>query len=548
MHTALTTSGTKELVQEVVDRVKEAVVGTMGPNGKLAFISVGTSAKVTKDGVSVAKAIRFEDPRQELVNRVITEPAIKTDTECGDGTTTTILLTAELYKLFCKHPGFKDQRFIEELVGEIIQRLKEKAITVTLDDERLYKLALTSSNSDAELSRIVTDIYRQSGERHPEIELKEGQLPTDQVVRSNGLPIKMYFSNPLFSKFKNGGETDFTNFFPIIIDANLGRGVGDLTTQIAELGAKYLATCKGQPVTILVIARNIEQDINTTMTRINEQTKQIKYVGIASNVGGSIGTSLMQDIATMFGAPLFQGIEEALIQEVPMCTATLSVNGSRSILKNISPETALALKERADDIATELGGYELGDRFSVRAKYNETRIRNLRGELVTVFVGGETYSDVKERIDRFEDVVKAVKSALVNGVLPGVGTSIAMAGAAILSAKLAELGFKETLDDKKTEIITELAAICFAQYNYLMGQTREEANPRNMVWNPVLVPVMNCVDLTTGNEGTCEELGVYDTAFAIITALKGGLQTAKILANANSLIISDKLASVMLKQ
>lgn len=546
MQTALTTNGTQELVKGVIDEVVAAVVGTMGPNGKLAFISVGTSVRVTKDGVSVAKSIRFDDPRQELINRVIVEPAIKTDTECGDGTTTTILLMARLYDLFCNFPGFRDQRFIENVVNRIIAKLKEAAITVDLQDERLFKLALTSSNSDVELSKIVTEIYAQSGGRHPEIELKEGQLATDRVVRSDGLPIKMHFSSPLFSKYKNGSDTDFTNFYPIIVDSNLGRGVNPIET-ISKLGAKYALL--DTPAIILIVGRTVEQDLNSMLARINEQTDSVRFIGISTDVGGSVGTSLMQDIATIFDVPLFQDIEDALDHQLNPVTSVLTVNGTRAILKNIPAETAVAIQKRADEIQSELGGYELGDRFSVRAKFNETRIRNLRGELVTVFVGGETYSDVKERIDRFEDVVKAVKSALVNGVLPGIGSALARAGSHVLNEVHAELAINPIQGTDVERILRELGDICHASYNHLMKQTDVLGQYVRVSWVPLAeVKPLPCINLATGEMGTSEDLGVYDTAFAIVTALRGGLQTAKILANANSLILSDKLTAVMIKQ
>lgn len=546
MHTALTTDGTQELVKDVVGKVVDAVVGTMGPNGKLVFISNGTAVKVTKDGVSVAKSIRFDDPRQELINRVIVEPAIKTDTECGDGTTTTILLMARLYDLFSTCPGFREQRYIEDVVNRIILKLREAAITVTLQDERLFKLALTSSNSDEQLSKIVTDIYAQSGARHPEIELKEGQLPTDKVVRSAGLPIKMHFSNPLFSKMRNGSDTDFTNFYPIIVDGNLGRG-GNPIEAISKLGGKY-ASLTEEPTVILIIGRTIEQDLNTMMHSINEQTKRVRLVGISTDVGGSVGTCLMQDIAAIFDVPLFMNIEDAVDSNLEPVTSLLTVNGTRSILKNIPEKTQQAILARADEIQSELGGYELGDRFSVRAKFNETRIRNLRGELVTVFVGGETYSDVKERIDRFEDVVKAVKSALVNGVLPGIGSALAIAGSQVLNEELVSTNFANSGIDKD-RILRALGDICHASYNHLMKQVDLDGDYEKATWVPGLeVKPLPCVNLATGEMGTSEDLGVYDTAFAIVTALRGGLQTAKILANANSLILSDKLSAVMLKQ
>jgi hypothetical protein len=59
--------------------------------------------------------------------------------------------------------------------------------------------------------------------------------------------------------------------------------------------------------------------------------------------------------------------------------------------------------------------------------------------------------------------------------------------------------------------------------------------------NPAPFTVMNMRDNTTG---TPRDLGIYDTAYASITALRGGMQTAKILASLDSILIGDKLAAV----
>lgn len=565
---------TQELVADVVAKVKAAVVATMGPNGKLAFIANGTAVKVTKDGVTVAKSIRFDDPRQELINRVITEAAIKTDHECGDGTTTTILLTSVLYDLLIRHTSFREQKYIEECVLGIIDELKTMSIMVKVDDSRLYKLALTSSNNDEELSKIVTDIYKESGDRYPEIELKEGQTATDKVVRTKGLPINMHFSNPGFSKNGNGSDTDFEDFIPLIVDTTVGRGV-DLTDTLISLDKRYTGKV------VVIVARSVEHETCQMLARLNNNTRLRKeqagddtalfaqagahFIAINTNAGGSVGTLLMQDIAAMFDAPIFTTLEDTLAVQIRPVASTLTVNGTRSVLSNIPDDIRALLTKRADAITTELSGYEMGDRFSVRAKFNETRIRNLRGELVTVFVGGETYSDVKERIDRFEDVVKAVKSALVNGILPGVGSALVTAtrvalkkmilalpeGKVFTSSEHAEdrlSGFIKSLltpssETLERDIILGLAAIAYAPYNHLMSQADEEFTPSQIHWfGDDAVPL--CTNLATGEFGTSEELGVYDTAYATITALRGGLQTAKILANASSILLGDKLFAV----
>lgn len=565
---------TQDYVEDVMTQVSKAVVATMGPNGKLSLIMNGNAVKVTKDGVTVAKAIKFEDPAHELINRVITEAAIKTDHECGDGTTTTVMLTGELYSLFSRYPGFRDQRFIETCVQAIIDELKIMAIQIKTDDERLYKLALTSSNSDHELSKIVTDIYKDAGERYPEIELKEGQASDDKVVRSQGLPLNMSFSNPGFSQHGNGADTSLVNFVVFVVDAALGRGGDNMIDTLVALHEQYLHLSH-----ILIVARSVEHEMCSAMLNINNSVRAAQqmgkianrfaggpqFVAVNTNAGGSVGSLVMADIATVFGVPVFTDLKDAIGANLVSSSPNVNISNTRSVVTHLLDEDRERLNRRVTDIEAELNGYEMGDRFSVRAKFNETRIRNLRGELVTVFVGGETYSEVKERLDRFEDVVKAVKSALVNGVLPGVGSSLIIAGRRALLKVIAQdpdarsqnpqdkifdqvFGsvFGPTLT-KESEIIKELGTLIFTPYTHLMEQVdHKQDNSKEIFWGgEEIIPV--CVNLATGDVGTSEELGVYDTAYATITALKGGLQTAKILANASSVLLGGKLNAVLVK-
>jgi chaperonin GroEL len=545
---------TQTIVAQVVSDVRRAVVSTMGPNGKLALISVGTGKKVTKDGVTVAKSIKFEDPFHELVNKVITEPAVKTDVECGDGTTTTILLTSELYNLFRKYPGYRDQKFIERLVAQLIERLSLMAVKVEVDSSELYQLALTSSNGDEALSQVITGIFKDTAGKFPEIELKEGVTNTDKVVRSNGLPVQMQFSNPSFSENGNGNDTTFKRYYPLVIDDNI-RNIepAALVTLLRSVHDKFFISAGGGiTIPVMLIARSIDNSINSVLGQINHQAKiqqkagenRIEYIGVQTNFGGSVGTLLMQDIAVMLGVPMFKTFQDVLHGQVNPCTVPLTIGSSRSMAVIDDIMVQERINERVALIEKELSGYEAGDRFSPRARFNETRIRNLKGELVTVFVGGETQSEVKERIDRFEDVGKAVKSALLNGILPGVGTSLIYAGQYVFS----NLYEEEFVDNPSFKaIVHDLENITFAQFFTLMDGIVPRSEATRIATR--LVDINNpgdieVLDLATGRWGTPGSLGIYDTAYASITALKGGMQTAKILANLDTILLGSKASAV----
>ena len=82
-----------------IDQLADAVVSTLGPNGRNVVISKpNQTPQSTKDGVTVAKSISLEDPTEELGVQMLKQAAIKTADKAGDGTTTSTLLAREMVK------------------------------------------------------------------------------------------------------------------------------------------------------------------------------------------------------------------------------------------------------------------------------------------------------------------------------------------------------------------------------------------------------------------------------------------------------------------
>ena len=81
-----------------VEQLAEAVVVTLGPNGRNVIIAQqgGNLPTSTKDGVTVAKTITLKDPVENLGAQMVKQAAIKTADIAGDGTTTSTLLAKEL--------------------------------------------------------------------------------------------------------------------------------------------------------------------------------------------------------------------------------------------------------------------------------------------------------------------------------------------------------------------------------------------------------------------------------------------------------------------
>lgn len=528
------------LIEKVLTRVETAVTSTMGPDGQVALIGSGNSSWTTKDGVTVARALQFGSDEEEIINRIISEPAIKTDDECGDGTTTTIKLTAVIYRLLREDTSFKGRKRVEGVVTKLIVALKDQAIFPKLDDEMLYKVALTTSNQDHELATKVMDIYRSCEKGYPDVEIKPGRGSVDEVERVEGRVVNMYFADQIFAGNNNSNQVKLARYIPVIVDDRILRatpqeffdGIANIRSQVQtewEAGGKTA-------LPIVLVVRSIEKDPINMLMNILTGTEVLRpyntgglpgVIVAMTNLGGGLGAAEMQDIGSILGAPYVNGIEGLKAAQVTVRDTPLTIGVARSSIIDLKPEDVARIDVRIDAIEKEIAGYSYSDRFTTRARINERRIRRLRGEVVTILVGGETNQEIKERVDRYQDVVKAVRSALENGVLPGCGMGLIDAARAVY----------EELESEEERDIVETIGLSI--YRHLMTpHLPYDQGPLNILH---VLPILNIATGEQMDADDLDNLAVWDTAFATITALKGGFQTAQILATASSVFNTIKL-------
>lgn len=127
--------------------VSEAVRSTLGPKGmdKMLVDSMG-DVVITNDGVTILKEIDVEHPAAKMVIEV----AKTMDNECGDGTTTAVIVAGELLKRAEElveqnvHPTLITSGY-RMAADKAIEILNNIAATVKNDDrEKLLELAMTA--------------------------------------------------------------------------------------------------------------------------------------------------------------------------------------------------------------------------------------------------------------------------------------------------------------------------------------------------------------------------------------------------------------------
>ena len=163
--------GRKKLFKGI-STIANAVKSTLGPSGQTVLIESPNHTHgitVTKDGVTVAKAVALIDPTEHLAVQMMKEAADRTASSAGDGTTTAIVLTEAIVKegdrLITK--DLNKTEILRELVNEtniVVKNLKKNSRKVT--PQRLKDVATVSANNDKEIGKIIADVYKQVGTSH----------------------------------------------------------------------------------------------------------------------------------------------------------------------------------------------------------------------------------------------------------------------------------------------------------------------------------------------------------------------------------------------
>lgn len=161
--------------------VANAVRSTLGPKGmdKMLVDSMG-DVIVTNDGVTILKEIDVQHPAAKMV----VEVAKTQDTECGDGTTSAVVLAGELLKL---SEDLIDSNIHATVITSGYRMAADKAVEIiksmavdVVDDEMLKKVAMTAlvGKSVGGEQRHLADVVVRAVKA---IEDDEGKVDTDNI-------------------------------------------------------------------------------------------------------------------------------------------------------------------------------------------------------------------------------------------------------------------------------------------------------------------------------------------------------------------------------
>jgi chaperonin GroEL len=423
----------KKLV-EGIDKLADAVVSTLGPNGRNVIFTDGYTVSSTKDGVTVAKQIEsVEDPYENLGVNMLKQAAIQTSNKAGDGTTTSTLLARELVKNGVQRlndgaNAVEIKRGIDSAVEEVLKELKSNVESIS-SESQLEQIATISANNDPKVGKLISRAIEKVG-KEGVVHIEESKTGETYLEVVEGLQFDRGYKSPYFVTNNNTMSATLKDAYVLIADHRF--------TQVKEL-LPILEGVSNTNKSLLIIAEDIDGEALATLI-VNKMRGTLKVVAVKAPDFGDRRKLILEDIAVLTGGTVFDKDKGMKLDKFnwewfgSAQTITVTKEDTTIIDGGGTEENIL---QRAEELSAQI---EKSETPFEMEKLQE-RLAKFSGGVAVVHVGGSTETEMKETKDRVDDALHATKAALEEGIVPGGGIAL------MYSRKVLEKSMKNKMSD-----------------------------------------------------------------------------------------------------
>jgi len=414
----------RERLLRGVDTLANAVKATLGPKGRTVLIKTGFSAaKISNDGVTVARSVQLSDPVEAMAADVVREAAARTGDQVGDGTTTATVLAQAIVRegLKAVAAGLNPmdlKRGVDLATEAAVKDIQRRSKPVA-GREQVTQVGTISANGDAAIGAMVADAIEKVGQEGAvTVEEAKGTETALEIVE--GLQFDRGYLSPYFITEAEGMRAELDE--PLILLHE--KKISDINALIPLLEMVLKA---GRP--LLIVAEDLESDVLATLV-VNRLRAGFKVVAVKAPGFGDRRRAMLEDIAIVVGGQL---ITEDLGRKLETVTIDMLGRAKRVIVTKDDTTLVGGAGEKAAieaRIAQLRQQAEKATSDYDREKLDERRAK-LSGGVAVIRVGGATDVEVKERKDRVDDAVHATKAAMEEGVIAGGGLAFLHAARAL---------------------------------------------------------------------------------------------------------------------
>lgn len=433
----------REHLMEGVNQLANAVVSTLGPNGRNVLIEQEAGSPIsTKDGVTVAKSINLRDNIQNIGAQLVRQAAIRTAEQAGDGTTTSTLLAATIFNLGLEHAEKRSvnvvhvKRGIDRAVKDVVEFLRNNTLEI-VDQARLKQVASISANNDSEVGNLIATAMDKVG-LDGVITVEESRTGDTYLESVEGMQFNRGFKSPYFVT-DNASMTAILNEpFVLITDKRINN---------AKELLPILETCSAQNKSLLIIADDIDGEALSVLV-MNKARGVIQVAAVKAPEFGDRKKAVLEDIATLTGGVVISTEKGMRLDKIDVSwlgRARKATIGKETTTLVDGKGTVEAIQSRVSEMKTQIDNAV----SPFEKEQLQERLGRFVGGVAIVHVGGMTEVEMREKKDRVEDALHATRAALEEGVLPGGGIALLRAylflREEVLSTSDSDLGYEVVL-------------------------------------------------------------------------------------------------------
>ncbi|KAL8621293.1 60 kDa heat shock protein, mitochondrial [Nucella lapillus] len=427
----------RALMLQGVDLLADAVAVTMGPKGRNVILEQSWgSPKITKDGVTVAKAIELKDKYQNIGAKLVQDVANNTNEEAGDGTTTATVLARAIAK-----EGFERiskganpieiRKGVMMAVEAVVDQLKSMSKPVTTPEE-IAQVATISANGDASVGDLISGALKKIG-RDGVITVKDGKTLKDELEIIEGMKFDRGYISPYFMNTSKGAKCEFQDALVLLSE----KKISSIQSIIPAL---ELANTARKP--LVIIAEDVDGEALSTMV-LNRIKMGLQVVAVKAPGFGDNRKNTLQDMAVSTGAVMFGDdgnfykLEDIQMQDLGEVGEVTVTKDDTLLMKDlgevgevtVTKDDTLLMKGKGDKADIEKRVQQIKDEIDLSTSEYEKekmgeRLAKLSNGVAVLKVGGTSEVEVNEKKDRINDALNATRAAVEEGIVAGGGTAL----------------------------------------------------------------------------------------------------------------------------
>lgn len=516
-------SDARAKMREGVNILANAVKVTLGPKGRNVVIGSNyKSPHVTKDGVTVARSIAVGDPFINTAIEMVLEASIKSAQYAGDGTTTATVLTQALVNnglgLIESNPlcnpialKFEMEVGAEKLIGALRERTVHD-----IDLDIIENIAMVSSNGDNQIASTIVDAYEAIG-MGGTLVAETGTSHLDVLRAYTGVQLDKGYLNPYFVTSKDSNTIELTN-----VKVLIASGTFDV-----NLVTDLLQECAKNNEAILILVDEIkDSSVGALITNLQRDILKVAVVQVPGF--GERRKDMLDDLAILTDATVidFNDLGTLHLNALGSIESVVITRGTTTIVgpKGTSAVITKHVEGLKAALATADGQYD-------QMRINK-RIAMFSGGVGRIRVGGMSEMEVKERKDRYDDAILAVRAAIEEGVLPGGVTAL------LKSIKVLDMDIEGEM------ILADAISVAFAQLSINAGLNE----PRILELESKVLSNENFMygyNVRKDELGDLMELGILDPYKVVETSLLAATSVSGMIITSECMIVDEPNEAMM---